>query len=176
MSNPNSSTGDLTNVFFYYTCVAEAKQKYQTEDPKEKEYTVTVVLDKKQYTDFVTQFPKKKTTPVENSDFEEQYKTKPPFPDQPLQYVLKFKQKTHKANGDPMPESLRPRVYQFVDKEQKDITDTLIGNGSKGTLRWNSFKSDKTPNPTVTLYCMLITELVSYERPASGFNHSFNPQ
>lgn len=174
MSNQTfPSSGDLSNVTFYYTCVAEPKQKYQTEDPKEKEYITTVVLDKKQYKEFIKVFPKKATMSVDNEDFEAQYKTAPPYPDQDEQYVLKFKQKTYKANGEPMPDSLRPRVFQFIDGVQTDITSTLIGNGSKGTIRWTAYQAEKATNPTVTLDCMLITDLVAYERAASGPNRTF---
>ena len=170
--------GDLTNVYFYYTCIAEAKQKYQTTEPHEKEYLTTVVLDKKQYKEFIKIFPKKATQPVDTPEFEEKYKTAAPFPEQDEQFILKFKQKTHKANGEPMPDFLRPRVYQFdAEGVQQDITSTLVGNGSRGVLRWSAFQAEKATNPSVSLKEILVQDLVPYEQPKvqAGFQ-DYKPQ
>ena len=172
-TNTFPTEGQLTDVYFYYTCVAEAKQKYQTTEPHEKEYLTTIVLDKKQYKEFVKIFPKKATQPVDTEDFEAKYLTAAPFPDQDEQFILKFKQKTHKANGEPMPDFLRPRVFQINNGVQEDITTTLIGNGSKGVLRWKAFQAEKATNPTISLDCMLVTDLVVYEQKQINNSRNF---
>lgn len=169
---PNQN--DLENVFFYFSRVAEPIQKYQTTGDENKEYVVTVVVSKDQFKTFTDSFPSKKTTPIENDEFETKYKTKPPFPNQPMQYVLKFKQRAFKKDGTPMPDSLRPKVYQFIDNVQTDITNTLIGNGSKGTVRYQVWTPTKgvDPKPSVNLSNILITELVPYEKAdPNGFSN-----
>lgn len=178
MSNlPNQA--DLENVFFYFSRVAEPVQKYQTEGDANKEYVTTVVISKEQYNQFIKEFPSKKTAPIENDDFKEKYKTDPPFPNQAMQYVLKFKQRAFKKDGTPMPDGLRPKVYQFINNEQVDITTTLIGNGSQGTLRYSvwtptQMSGKEPPKPTANLFAMLITDLVEYEDKRVDPN-KFNP-
>lgn len=155
---------DIKDVTFYYVCISEPKQKYQTTDPKEKEYSVTVCVSKDVYQEFVKQYPSKKKAPIENDDFVEKYKTPVPFPNQPMQYLISFKSKTHKMNGEPMPESLRPRTYQIIDGKQVDTTDVLIGNGSKGVIRYSAYTNKNTGQVGMSLHSILVTELVPYER------------
>lgn len=175
MANTLPTQGDLQNVFFYYARIAEPQQKWQTTEPTDKEYIVTVVVSQDQYKQFTTQFPKKKTTPLTNEEFTEKYGTQPPFPEQPLQYVLKFKQRAYKKDGTPIADSIRPKVYQFVNNVQTDITSTLIGNGSQGTLRYSIWTPTNNPTlgPTTNLYAVLITNLVPYEKPNPN---AFEPQ
>lgn len=163
---------DLTGVYFYYAQIAEPGQKFQTTGPLDKEYKVTVVLSKDQFKEFTTKYPKKKKAPIETSEFEAQYKTAAPFPDQPMQYVISLTQKAFKADGTPMPDGLRPKVYQFVDGVQTDITTTLIGNGSKGTARymhWEPMGNSEAPD-TAKLYALLVEDLVPYVKKAGGAN------
>lgn len=162
---------DLQDVYFYYTRVAEPAQKWQTTEDIDKEYTVTVVVSKEQFNEFVKQFPKKKTAPIENEDFIVKYKTQPPFPNQPMQYVLKFKQsafKKNKATGvvEPIADWLRPRVFTFTPEgTQTEITNTLIGNMSKGTVRFSVWTpSNSALGASTNLYAMLVTDLVPYEK------------
>ena len=64
-----------------------------------------------------------------------------------------------------MPDFVRPKIFQFNEKnEQVDITTTLIGNGSKGTVRYTVFTPNEVIGPTANLFCMLITDLVPYEQ------------
>lgn len=175
MTSQLPTQGDLQNVFFYYARIAEPQQKWQTTEPTEKEYTVAVVVSQEQYKEFCGQFPKKKTTPLTNEEFTEKYGTQPPFPSQPLQYVLKFKQRAFKKDGMAIADSIRPKVYQFIDNVQTDITTTLIGNGSQGTLRYSIWVPTNNPTlgPTTNLYAVLITNLVPYEKPNPN---AFSPQ
>lgn len=175
MSTQLPTQGDLQNVYFYYARIAEPQQKWQTTEPTEKEYTVAVVVSQEQYKEFCGQFPKKKTTPLTNEEFTEKYGTKPPFETQPLQYVLKFKQRAFKKDGNPIAESIRPKVYQFVNNVQTDITSTLIGNGSRGTLRYSIWVPTNNPTlgPTTNLYAVLVTDLIPYEKVDPN---AFQPQ
>ena len=175
MTSQLPTQGDLQNVFFYYARIAEPQQKWQTTEPTEKEYTVAVVVSQEQYKEFCGQFPKKKTTPLTNEEFTEKYGTQPPFPNQPLQYVLKFKQRAFKKDGMAIADSIRPKVYQFIDNVQTDITTTLIGNGSQGTLRYSIWVPTNNPTlgPTTNLYAVLITNLVPYSKPDPN---AFSPQ
>ena len=170
-----SNQGDLENVYFYFTRVAEPIQKYQTEGDANKEYVTTVVVSKEQFQTFVKQFPKKKTSPIENEEFVAKYKTAPPFPDQPMQYTIKLKQRAFKKDGNPIHDSIRPKVYQFIDGVQTDITNTLIGNGSRGTLRYSVWVPTNNPTlgPTTNLYAVLVTDLVKYDKPDPN---AFSPE
>ena len=169
------SQGDLKGVYFYFARIAEPQQKWQTTGDTEKEYTISVVVSSAQFKEFCATFPKKKTAPIPNDEFEEKYKTKPPFPDQPLQYVLKFKQRAFKQDGTPIADSLRPKTFRFVDRVQEDITSTLIGNGSKGTLRYTTWVPTKNPTlgPTANLSCVLVTNLVAFTKQDPN---AFNPE
>lgn len=164
---------DIKDVYFYYTQIAEPGQKYQTTGPTDKEYKVTVIVSKEQYKEFTTKYPKKKKAPIDTEDFEAQYKTKAPFPDQPMQYAIALSQKAFKADGTAMPDGLRPKVYQFDSEgKQIDITSTLIGNGSKGTVRymhWEALGNSDIPD-TAKLYALLIEDLVPYEKRTSSAN------
>lgn len=167
MTTQLPNQGDLKNVYFYFARIAEPQQKWQTTEDTDKEYTVAVAVAQDQYKEFISQFPKKKTTPLTNEEFTEKYKTEPPFPNQPLQYVLKFKQRAFKKDGNPIHDSIRPKVYQFVDGVQTDITSTLIGNGSRGTIRYSIWVPTNNPTlgPTTNLYAVLVTDLVKYDKP-----------
>lgn len=167
----NASTyADIENVYFYYTKIAEPQQKFGSDDPLDTLYSVQVFLDEDSFDAFTAQFPNKRTTPIRNEEFVEKFKTEVPFPEQKKQYFLRFTQKAFKKDGQPMPESLRPRVFKFTEGRQEDITDTLIGNGSKGTVRYNVWTPKAppgvTPKPTPALYALLVTDLVRYEKKA----------
>jgi hypothetical protein len=163
---------DLKDVYFYYTSIQDPRQKYQTTGPTEKEYSVTLIVSKEQQKEFVGKYPAKKVAPLDSDEFEAQYKTKPPFPG-PLQYIIKLQQKAFKADGSPMPDSLKPKVMQFIDGVQTDVTaTTLVGNGSKGTARyleWEPLGQSKAET-TAKLYAILVDTLIPYEKKTNSAN------
>lgn len=165
---------DIPEGYFYWTKIQTPDYGYNPNklpiaqlDPQEQKYKVEVCVSKEVYTDFVKKYPKKKTTPFENDAFLEKYKvTEVPYPNQPLQYVLIFKQKVIKKDGSPMPDSLRPKVWQFVDGVQQDVTmTTLVGNGSKGRVRYAVWTFDPNFAPQVNLFAICVDNLVPYTAP-----------
>jgi len=158
---------DITNVTFCYTRIAEPyKDKFKGPD-ESPVYSTDIVVSEEQYDSFVELFPKKRSNPIPTAQFKEKYKIDPPYPDQKKQYVLKLKQKAFKKDGTPMPDYLRPHAYLSVNGTVQDITSTLIGNGSKGVLRYSIQYADdknKLPCNVASLYSILVTDLVHYER------------
>lgn len=133
-------------------------------DAQEQKYKVVVAVSKDDYQAFIKKYPKKKSTPIENDEFLIKYKvTEVPYPNQPMQYTLTFKQKVFKKDGGLMPDSMRPKAFQFIDGVQEDITmTTLIGNGSKGVVRYSAWDRGGEIPITVSLQAVCVTELVPY--------------
>ena len=186
MSNfQQTTTYEDINAFLYWTRIQEPdygqnplKKPIDQLDRQEFRYKVTACVSKEVYQEFVKKFPKKKTAPIENDDFLAKMKVEAvPFPNQPMQYVLTFKQKVYKNDGTPMPESLRPKVWQFIDGQQVDVTaTTLIGNGSQGIVRYSVWTRSAEIPPTVSLHAVCVTNLVPYaapEKPKRVDNNSF---
>lgn len=162
----------ISDVYFFYTMIKTPDYGYNPTKMPVKDlpkaghrYKVSVVVSKEQATAFSEKYPKKKVTKVETDDFIKQYKVEAaPFPKQALQYIIDFKQKVYTNKGDEMPESLRPTVHMFVDGSQQDVTQTtLVGNGSKGTIRFSVWTRAEDADPLVSLYALLVTDLVAYE-------------
>lgn len=153
---------DLENATLYYTRIAEPYKDQYKDANAFPEYMISAVVSKEQFKEFVKRFPDKRTQPIDNDVFEEKYKTPPPFPNQDEQFVIKLKAKAFKASGEPIPEKYRPRVYRFTNGVQEDITTTLIGNGSKGVVRYSVYESPKTGKEMASLQSVLVTELVPY--------------
>ena len=186
MSNfQQTTTYEDLNGFFYYTKIQTPDYGYNPNkvpvsqlDPHEQKYKVDVAVSKEDYQAFVKRFPKKKTTPLENDEFLAKYRVETvPFPNQPMQYVLGFKQKVLKKDGTPMPESMRPKVWQFINGDQVDVTmTTLVGNGSQGIVRYSVWDRGPEIPLTVSLFAVCVTNLVPYiapERSKRVDNNSF---
>lgn len=125
--------GTLKNVFFYYTRINEPTNKYQSVD---KEYKTDIVVDKATLAEFSKEYPKKKHKMVMTDEFEEKYKAPAPFPEQPIQYVIKFNRDEVRKDGTPIPEENRPTVL-LEDKSgvRYDVTYKYnVGNGSQGDI------------------------------------------
>jgi hypothetical protein len=155
----------LDNVVFYYTSIKDPKNKFES---TEKEYSVTLALAKEDATAFGKLHPKQKPKAVENDEFMEKYKTELPFPNQSLQYLVTLKQSVNKADGTPMPETLRPRAFhQNTAGDIFDITETtLIGNGSRGKARYTVLSNNY--GDFAKLKHILVTDLVEYSGGASN--------
>lgn len=125
--------GVLKDVYFYFARIDQPMNKYNSAD---KEFKVDIVLDQASFTKYVKEFPKKAYKMVANDDFYDTYKTEPPFPEQPIQYVMKFARDEVKKDGTPIAEEHKPKAYLEDNSGQVyDITSKFnIGNGSKGDL------------------------------------------
>lgn len=127
------ANGVIKDVYFYYARIDQPINKYNSAD---KEYKVDVALDQASFTAFVKQFPKKAYKMVANADFYEKYKSEVPFPEQPIQYILKFAKDEVLKDGTPIAEEHKPKVYLEDNSGQVyNITSRFnVGNGSKGDL------------------------------------------
>ena len=125
--------GVLKDVYFYFARIDQPMNKYNSAD---KEFKVDVVVDQASFTKYVKEFPKKAYKMVANDDFYDTYKTEPPFPEQPMQYVMKFSRDEVKKDGTPIAEEHKPKAYLEDNSGQVyDITSKFnIGNVSKGDL------------------------------------------
>lgn len=159
----NKNFGDLDNVTFLYARIAEP---YKGKFSEVAEYQVTVVVSPQQFKEFTSVYKNKAKMPVPTADFKEKYKIDPPFPDDMYQHILTFKQKAFKRDGTPMAESTRPRAFRLVGDKAIDITSTLIGNGSKGVLRYSirPYEFGGQSGTALDLKSVLITDLVEYKK------------
>lgn len=123
----------LKDVYFYYARIDQPINKYNSAD---KEYKVDVALDQATFTAFTKRFPKKAYKMVANADFYEKYKSDVPFPEQPIQYMMKFAKDEVLKDGTPILEEHKPKVYLEDNSGQVyNITTKFnVGNGSKGDL------------------------------------------
>lgn len=160
----------IQNVTFLYAKIQNPVPAYNKVD---SEWSVDVVVSKKDAKAIKKDFPKTSLKEYDNDDFQEKFSIEPPFPSQEEQYVLKFK-KSHIKNGKETPEKYRPRVIQQLDDGRKvDVTFTkLVGNGSKGDLSYRIKETDSYGN-FVELQAILVKELVEYQSKSGGVTDDF---
>lgn len=153
--------------YLYYVCIQEPKFKYESTD---KEWSVTIAVDAATSKQFTAAIPKAKPKMVSTEDFQAIYKTEPPYPESPLQYMYTIKRSVLKANGEPTADEYAPRVY-LEDKSGDniyDITDThKVGNGSKGEVFY--FEKNTQFGVFPGLDKVKLTKLVAFESNGSDF-------
>lgn len=161
----------IENVTFLFTKIQNPVPAYNKVD---SEWSVDVVVSKKDAKQIKKDFPKTSLKEFDNDDFKEKFGIEPPFPNQEEQFILKFK-KSHIKGGKETPEKYRPRVIQQVGDERVDITfDKLVGNGSKGDISYRVKETDTYGN-FVELQAILVKELVEYQSKSGGVTDEFGP-
>lgn len=162
--------------YFAYSKLQNPVPKF---DPKNgNEYTVDVVISKKDARAWKKKFTKQPPREVPTEEFEERYKFPAPFPNQDDQYVIKFRQQAEffdkkTKEQKPITESMRIRV--FLGKENskgktvlKDVTDSLnVGNGSFGLVQYRENESSKVPGVFARADAIRIDDLIEYQTDAS---------
>ena len=158
--------GFIDNVYFFYTRIQEPTNKWESE---EKEWKTTVVVSQADLKDYTKKYPAVKYKMLPNDEFIEKYQMDPPFPDQPIQYILNFKQNVLKADGTPIAESMIPKVIlEDAAGTVYDVTNKyLVGNGSKGKVFYVAFDTKYGKFPK--LHYIVVNKLVKFERD-NGFN------
>lgn len=157
----------LEDVYFYFTNIKNARKKYKSET--EYQYGITVALSKAQKNAFkairVDGIKLNKTVKeVPNEEFETTFKTKVPYPEQDEQYTVQITQNAIFKSGKSLPDFLRPRAFTTIDGDLDnltDITNTEIGNGSFGNLRY--LQEEGESGISIKLDQILVTKLVPYE-------------
>lgn len=139
---------------------------------KGKEWKASIAVDEDTADAFAEIFPKQAAKKVKRSEFEGIYNVAPPEGSEKNLYVITLKRNEKLANGEPVPEKYRPRVFVDVQTDEgrirKDITSTiLVGNGSYGTIsidRW-----DNEYGSSARLQNILVKDLIEYERKSGGY-------
>lgn len=144
-----------------YVCLDKAVPCYDKE--KGKEWKVGVVVDEDTADEFAAIFAKQPARKVKRSEFESIYKVAPPEGNEKNLYVITLKKNEKLANGQPVPDLYRPKVFLQTSKGRDEITTSkLVGNGSYGTLSIDRYDNDY--GSSARLQNVLVTELVEYER------------
>lgn len=160
----------VSNVTFIYAKVMNPVPAYNKVD---SEWSVDVVMSKKDAKAIKKDYPKTSLKEYDNADFVEKFGFDVPFPEQDEQFIIKFK-KSHIKNGKETPEKYRPRVIQeLADGSRVDVTfEKLVGNGSKGDLSYRIKETDTYGN-FVELQAILVKELVEYQSKAGAVTEDF---
>lgn len=160
----------VSNVTFIYAKIMNPVPAYNKVD---SEWSVDVVMSKKDAKAIKKDYPKTSLKEYDNADFVEKFGFEVPFPEQDEQFIIKFK-KSHIKGGKETPEKYRPRVIQELeDGSRVDVTfEKLVGNGSKGDLSYRIKETDTYGN-FVELQAILVKELVEYQSKAGGVVDDF---
>ena len=160
----------VSNVAFIYAKIMNPVPAYNKVD---SEWSVDVVMSKKDAKAIKKDYPKTSLKEYDNADFVEKFGFEVPFPEQDEQFIIKFK-KSHIKGGKETPEKYRPRVIQeLADGSRVDVTfEKLVGNGSKGDLSYRIKETDTYGN-FVELQAILVKELVEYQSKAGAVTEDF---
>lgn len=161
----------INDVTFCYTKIQQADFKYQSK--VEKEWSVDCVVDKITAKRWNKEFPKQKCKVVDSEDFEKSFKIPPPY-EGDEQYIIKLKKNAQYFKGEdmfPTPDTYRPRVF-ITDEDGllQDVTkDTLVANGSKGTVSFDTIENSF--GKFAQLKAIRVDDLIEYK---SGGGASFD--
>lgn len=172
-SDYEPAKGKFTGVYFAYVNLKTPFKKNKATLEHEKEYSLSVVVDKATAKAWKKQFPQNKVREIDTPEFESKMKFAAPFPDQDEQFVLRLSVDSHFTRdteknkvGDLIPYhyTVRPKVYTRTDKGVVDITleSDTVGNGSKGELMFVTNENSYGEFPY--LRSILVTDKVEYER------------
>lgn len=138
------------------------------EKEKGKEWKAGVVVDEDTADAFAEIFNKQPARKVKRTEFESIYKVAPPEGTEKNLYVITLKKNDKLANGEPVPDKYRPRVFLQNGNTRTDITmTTLVGNGSYGTISIDRYDNDY--GSSARLMNILVTDLVEYERTGNDY-------
>ena len=143
MSKLNTEAQVIEGVNFFYVKLQKPSLKYQSQT--DKEFSVTVQVDKATKTLWNKTFQKQKCKELEYDDFCEKYGAEYAIGNEE-QYLLTLKKPANykdKETGQlkDIPDAYRPRaLIDDGNGELEDVTFTkLIGNGSKGVVHSLNF-------------------------------------
>ena len=156
----------LENVYFAFTSIAEPTYKYESKI--EKEFKTTIVLSKDQAKDFKRLKLNKTVKELDTKEFEAKYKFAPPFPDQDEQYFIQVSKRATYKDGNPTPEFTHPKAYFTKNGVIVEDSKVLIGNGSLANVSLETSVSTKSTQLNVSLYSVLVKNLIPYNKPKAG--------
>jgi hypothetical protein len=137
------------------------------DEAKGQEWKCGIVVDEDTADAFAEIYPKQAAKKVKIADFEETYKCKPPEGAGKNVYVITLRKNTKLANGEPVPDKYKPRVFQRKGGALVDITATsLPANGSTGEISIDHY--DGKMGAVARLKNVLVTDLIEFERSNSA--------
>jgi len=170
MGNPVSSfDGSSVEGVLVYVCTKVPVKKYKSEA---KQFKVGVVVSEDVAEAFGDAYPKQEAKAIKTSEFEELYKIEPPFPDQRKQFVVTLKKDELLANGEPVPEKYKPKVFQKNAAGRVEQIDVLVANGSTGKVSLDIFES-KEYGTFARLKNVLVTNLIEYKQTGGDAGSEF---
>ena len=170
MSKLNTEAQVIEGVNFFYVKLNKPSLKYQSQT--DKEFSVTVQVDKATKTLWNKTFQKQKCKELEHDDFCEKYGVEYAIGNEE-QYLLTLKKPANykdKETGQlkDIPDAYRPRaLIDDGNGELEDVTFTkLIGNGSKGVVQYEVNSNDY--GTFAKLLAIRVDELVVVEQGDSA--------
>lgn len=152
--------------------------KYKFESQTRKEFTLDLVVSKKDALAWNKKFKKQQAEVIDNQDFVAKYEIEVPFPSQEEQYKIKLKrpadyeEKNREDNTKTgrilaIPDKYRPRVLLLVDETTRKCEDITfkeygVGRGSKVTAQYEE-RDNGSFGITARLSNVRVNELVKYE-------------
>ena len=166
MSKLNTEAQVIEGVNLFYVKLQKSSLKYQSQT--DKEFSVTVQVDKATKTLWNKTFQKQKCKELEHDDFCEKYGVEYAIGNEE-QYLLTLKKPANykdKETGQlkDIPDAYRPRaLIDDGNGELEDVTFTkLIGNGSKGVVQYEVNSNDY--GTFAKLLAIRVDELVVVEQ------------
>ena len=170
MSKLNTEAQVIEGVNLFYVKLQKPSLKYQSQT--DKEFSVTVQVDKATKTLWNKTFQKQKCKELEHDDFCEKYGVEYAIGNEE-QYLLTLKKPANykdKETGQlkDIPDAYRPRaLIDDGNGELEDVTFTkLIGNGSKGVVQYEVNSNDY--GTFAKLLAIRVDELVVVEQGDSA--------
>lgn len=159
----------IKNVYCSWIKIATPADNFNKDG---KEWVCDFVLSEKQVKEFKKKYPSKKGSikEIPTDEFERKFKFAPPYPEQDEQNILKLKQSTTKANGQP---NKQPKVYLNTGavKDGKPVLEDItqdsqkVGNGSLVSVSVTEYTPKGGPTAgkmTCYLSGIRVDELVEY--------------
>lgn len=160
-----------------FNALKNPKLKYESQT--RREYTIDLIVSKKDAIAWNKRFKKQQAEIIDNQDFITKFEMDLPFPEQEEQYKIKVKRPADYEEKDPtdqtkktgrilsIPDKYRPRVLQLVNPETRKCVDITfkefgVGRGSKVTVQYEE-RDNGAFGTTARLNNVRVNDLVKYE-------------
>lgn len=155
------------NAVFGYVKLQQPDFKFGS--TTEKEFTVDCIVEKADAKAWNKKYPKQKAKELDRADFEKIYKIDAPYEGDEI-YVIKMKKPAQYKDLQPIPDALRPRVFEKADNGKLvDITkDKLVSNGSKGVVSYDEVTNDF--GTFAKLKAIRVDKLIEYKKAGGAAN------
>lgn len=156
------------NAVFGYVKLQQPDFKFGS--TTEKEFTVDCIVEKVDAKAWNKKYPKQKAKELDRADFEKIYKIDAPYEGDEI-YVIKMKKPAQYKDLTPIPDALRPRVFEKGDNGKLvDITkDKLVSNGSKGVVSYDEVTNDF--GTFAKLKAVRVDHLIEYKKAGGAANY-----